>query len=181
MNSQLLDRPKVRGGHVLYLDYDGVLHHENVYRHPKKGICLSAGPEFTLFQHASLLDQLLRPYPEVRIVLSTSWVRVLGMQRAASYLPDELRRRVVGATFHSQMFELEFINTPRGQQVFNDYLRRSPARVLAIDDMDDGWPVHFREHLVIADEVHGISPASVQRELSEKLARNFEAGLVRGA
>lgn len=165
---------------MLYLDYDGVLHHENVYRHPKKGICLSAGPEFTLFQHAPLLAELLQPYPEVRIVLSTSWARVLGMQRAASYLPDELRRRVVGATFHSQMFELEFINTARGQQVFTDYLRRSPARVLAIDDVDDGWPESFREHLVIADAVYGISPPWVQRGLAEKLARNFAEDLERG-
>lgn len=173
MSAPQTTRPKVCGGQVLYLDYDGVLHHENVYRHPKKGIYLSAGPGFTLFQHAPLLSELLKPYPSVQIVLSTSWARVLGMTRAASYLPEELRRRVVGATYHSEMFDLEFSHTQRGQQVYQDYLRRSPSKVLALDDVDEGWPPAFREHLVLTDDIHGISPPSVQEELRSKLASHF--------
>lgn len=173
MNSLLLDRPRVHGGQVLYLDYDGVLHHESVYRHPKHGISLSAGPDFKLFQHAPLLGELLRPYPEVRIVLSTSWVRVMGLRRAASYLPDELRARVVGATFHARMVRVEFVHTSRGLQVYEDYLRRSPSAALALDDDDDGWPVAFRKHLVLTDEVHGISLPRVRKELESKLASHF--------
>lgn len=173
MNKLFTPRPRVCGGQVLYLDYDGVLHHEAVYRHPKRGIFLTAGPGFTLFQHAPLLAELMQPYPEVRIVLSTSWSRVLGMSRAASYLPQELRRRVVGATFHSEMYEHEFLNTARGLQVYQDYLRRSPSAALALDDTDEGWPDTFREHLVLTDEVHGISAPKVRKELERKLASHF--------
>jgi hypothetical protein len=173
MHTLLFERPRVCGGQVLYLDYDGVMHHEKVYRHPKHGIRVYAGPQFTLFQHAPLLGELLRPYHEVRIVLSTSWVRALGMRRAASYLPDELRQRVVGATFHSRMLSFEFAHTPRGLQVYEDYLRRSPSAALAIDDTDEGWPAAFREHLVLTDEAHGISHPSVLSELKSKLASHF--------
>jgi len=173
MSTRLPDSPKVRGGQVLYLDYDGVLHHERVYRHPKKGIYISAAPQFTLFQHAGLLGELLRPYPSVRIVLSTSWVRTLGLRRAASYLPDELRSRVIGATFHSRMSKSDFSDMPRGQQVYEDYLRRAPSQVLAIDDDENGWPPFLREHLVVTDNVHGISEPQVLEGLTRTLAAVF--------
>ncbi len=61
------DRPD-----ILYLDYDGVLHPEDVWRHPKRGIHFgSAGAGHRLFEHAGLLDEVLRPYPQVRVVLYT--------------------------------------------------------------------------------------------------------------
>lgn len=56
---------------VLYLDYDGVLHHEDVRWRPRVGAYMNA-TGFRLFEHANLLDVLLRPFPELRIVLSTS-------------------------------------------------------------------------------------------------------------
>lgn len=171
--STLPGSPKVRGGQVLYLDYDGVLHHERVYRHPKKGIHIAAGPEFKLFQHAELLSELLRPYPAVRIVLSTSWVAALGLRRAASYLPDELRCRVIGGTFHSRMSRSDFAALTRGQQVYADYVRRAPAQVLAIDDIKEGWPQFFREYLVVTDAVHGISHPQVLEGLTRTLANVY--------
>ena len=42
---------------VLYLDFDGVLHHENVLWHPNKGAYLCAPSRYTLFQHAELLAE----------------------------------------------------------------------------------------------------------------------------
>ena len=92
-----------RGELLLYLDYDGVLHHEDVRWHPRRGVYLNAPPEFRLFQHAELLETLLAPHPDVSIVLSTSWVRVLGYSRSVKRLPPGLRERVIGATYHSNM------------------------------------------------------------------------------
>ena len=51
------------GGLLLYLDYDGVLHHENVLWHPRMGAYLSAPEEFKLFQHVGLLEDLLADCP----------------------------------------------------------------------------------------------------------------------
>ncbi len=61
-----------RGELVLYLDFNGVLHHENCLCHPRKGPYLCAPAGHTLFQHVALLQELLFAYPDVRIVLSTS-------------------------------------------------------------------------------------------------------------
>ncbi len=57
---------------VLYLDYDGVLHNDSVYRVRGQGIVIRDG---VLFEWAHYLVEALRPYPDIRIVLSTSWVR----------------------------------------------------------------------------------------------------------
>ncbi len=130
-------RPRGCGAPVLYLDYDGVLHHENVLRHPRRGI-YAGEPGFTLFEHAPLLELLLQPFPAVSIVLSTSWVRVLGYSRALERLPKGLQARVIGSTFHSEMDEEIFVSKRRGQQVLEDVTRRKPSSWIALDDTDEG-------------------------------------------
>lgn len=158
-----------RGELVLYLDYDGVLHHENVLRHPRRGIYLGAPPEFTLFQHAALLETLLQPYPAVRIVLSTSWVRVLGYSYSVKRLPPGLRERVIGATYHSRMNEQRFTQLPRGVQVLDDVQRRRPSGWLALDDDGAGWPESHQHCLVLTDERLGLSAPGVAESLRSKL------------
>lgn len=173
MSSTASGLPKGYGQHVLYLDFDGVLHHENCLWHPKKGAYLSAPREFTLFQHAELLEALLAPYPAVLIVLSTNWVRRYGVARTAKRLPDSLRQRVIGATVHSAMDETYLSSLPRGLQVYEDVLRRKPGQFIAIDDVDEGWPLAIREHLVLTDEKYGISHPPVLAVLKSKLASHF--------
>src|SRR5450830_368975 len=106
---------------ILYLDFDGVLHHENCLWHPKRGAYLVAPPRYLLFQHSALLEQLLEPYPAIQIVLSTSWVRRYGWSTTTKRLPQSLQARVIGSTFHSRhMRDDEFACLLRGQQVFED-------------------------------------------------------------
>jgi len=56
---------KGRGERLLYLDFDGVLHHENVLWHPRIGAYLSAPDGYVLLQHAELLKRMLALYPQV--------------------------------------------------------------------------------------------------------------------
>ena len=158
-----------RGELVLYLDYDGVLHHEDVRWHPRRGVYLNAPAGFTLFQHAPLLEALLEPYPDVRIVLSTSWVRALGYIRAVKRLPPGLQARVIGATYHSKMHERAFAMLPRGVQVLDDVERRAPKDWLALDDDGSGWPNEHEQRLVLTDERLGLSVPGLPHTLSTKL------------
>lgn len=165
--------PKGNDQCVLYLDYDGVLHHENVLWHPRRG-AYAGPPGFELFEHAHLLASLLAPYPDMRIVLSTSWVRRYGCYGSAKRLPPSLRERVLGATFHSRMNEDAFLYMPRGQQVFEDVLRRKPRAWFALDDSDEGWPDEQRQNVVTTDAHLGIgAPGAVEavRSQLERLAR----------
>jgi hypothetical protein len=161
---------KGRGKPVLYLDFDGVLMHENVLWHPRRGAYLHAPPGYRLFQHASLLDEMLRPHPSIQVVLSTSWVRQYGCFGAAKRLPPGLRKRVIGATYHSRMPVLEFTGRSRGAQVTEDVLRRRPGSWLALDDDPEGWPDWAAPHFLQTDPYEGISPPQFQDELRPRLA-----------
>ena len=72
---------------VLYLDFDGVLHHGEVYWSPRKGPYIDPTVKQKLFAYAGLLEELLLPYPNLAIVLSTSWVLKYGCHGAARRLP----------------------------------------------------------------------------------------------
>ena len=154
---------------LLYLDFDGVLHHENVLWHSLIGPYLSAPDGYVLFQHATLLESLLEPYPQVSIILSTSWVRRFGAVKAAKNLKPSLRYRVVGATFNSRRDDASFAATPRGLQVHQDVLRRKPKAWIALDDDVVGWPQDCRGNLVRTNKREGISDPVVRETLQTKL------------
>lgn len=160
--------PRCIGGRVLYLDYDGVLHPESVYVYPKLGPVLLNAPGHRLFEHCALLEEVLVPYPDVCVVLSTSWMRrYKSLSHVVRRLTPTLRVRVVGATYHSRMDQTAFASAPRGMQIWSDVLRRMPMGWLALDDDYVHWPAWCREQLVRTDEVLGISAPPV---LKEKLA-----------
>lgn len=162
--------PAGRNCLVLYLDFDGVLHHENVRISTKGGPFLLAPERYRLFQHADLLTDLLAPFPEVQIVLSTSWAVRYGVTGAAKRLPPELRSRVIGGTFHNRhMRKDEFQWLPRGQQVIEDVQRRQPRDWLALDDNEDGWTEPHFKHWVQTHMYEGISDPGFLATFKQKL------------
>ena len=165
-----MSTPAGRNELVLYLDFDGVLHHQNVLWRPKRGAYLSAPPEFHLFQNVELLEKLLAPYPQVRIVLSTSWVLQYRYNGALKRLSLPLRQRTIGATYHSTMDRWNFAESPRGMQVWRDVLRRQPRDWLALDDDYLDWPIWCLDKYVRTHPEKGISEPEVTAELRRKLA-----------
>lgn len=171
-------RAGAKRGAYLYLDFDGVLHHADVYMAPTGVIYFGAdamamGREHSLFEHAPILIEALEPYPFVEIVLSTTWSRVLGHDEAKAFLPQALAKRVVGSTFYSGMDEHAFAQMPRGEQVQMDVARRAPKAWVAIDDMIDDWPDEITENLVASNPDRGISSLAVQSRLVEALHTHF--------
>jgi hypothetical protein len=161
--------PKGQGAVVLYLDFDGVLHHEDVWWHPRRGVYIQT-PGYRLFEHVPLLEAALAPFPEVSVVLSTSWVRYRRFSDSAKRLGPNLRERVIGATFHSQMSRQGFESLPRGIQVLNDVARRRPRFWVALDDDLENWVPEYRDHLIHCDNVLGISAPGVLYALHQRLS-----------
>ncbi|REG59372.1 hypothetical protein B0G80_2119 [Paraburkholderia sp. BL6669N2] len=139
---------------------------------PNRGPFIASPPGHMLFEHAPLLERVLLPYPGVRIVLSTSWIRMYGgsVAKVARRLTPDLRARVVGATFHKSMDAESFKQSPRGMQIWSDVLRRQPQDWLALDDDYLHWPSWCRDKLIRTHEVLGISAPTVLAELRAKLA-----------
>lgn len=154
-------------GPVLYLDFDGVLHPDEVYR--VRGRIVLQCDGMNLFEWAPLLAEHLEPYPDVRIVLSTSWVRVLSFKEARAWLPDALGSRVIGATWHSAMDQFWWQNLSRYQQICLHAKRHRISRWLAIDDDTEGWPDDSREQLVHTDSMLGIATPDTRAMLLRKL------------
>lgn len=158
------------GAPGLYLDFDGVLQHENVLWHPNIGPYVSGAPDgYILVKHAQLLEQILLPYPEVAIVLSTSWVRRYGCASAAKQLRPSLRARVVGSTFHARMDIQIFLAKPHGLQALDDALRRKPKDWLALDDDGSEWPEGCLERIVKTHPHEGINDPAVREQFRKKL------------
>lgn len=159
------------GKKLLYLDFDGVLHDEGVFfRHSGEIFMGTAGR--TLFEWMPVLELLLAPHPDVKIVLSTSWVRVKGFRFAKTQLSVHLQSRVIGATFHRrQMRKDEFIFLSRGEQVAADVARRGPKAWFALDDDDEGWPRWCRDKLIKTDGSFGISAPEIREAVRLTLER----------
>ncbi|MGU9849510.1 HAD domain-containing protein [Pseudomonas koreensis] len=155
---------------VLFLDFDGVLHPDGVYR-TRTGLELRAPGQ--LMMHAGILVEILKEFPQVKISLSTSWVRILGYRRARSALPPELQVLTVSSTWHSRMPKAPF----EGYDMFSRYhqIRAAVTRAgltnwIALDDDPfESWPDHDRR-LIRTDPDLGLNSVPTQEELRFKLS-----------
>jgi hypothetical protein len=150
---------------ILFLDYDGVLHPNEVYRVPGKGIVLKMdGHE--LFEWAELLADTLDDHQDVRIVLSTSWVWTIGFDKSKSRLPVRLRERVIGSNWHSSMNQRDWKLMSRFDQI-SVYVNRHRLgnNWLAIDDDNYEWPINMKHHLIHTHEhdALGNTPGAIEK------------------
>ena len=162
---------------VLYLDLDGVVHHEKVLWHPRKGIYMSPyeAAGHSLFEWVPILESVLQPHPAVALVLSSTWCIRPGYSATLKRLPASLRARFIGGTYHRRVHGVDpwnlsmFRTTPRGVRVQEDAQRRRPQQWIALDDDLEDWPDSCRQNLVACEGTTSLSNPEVQHELREKL------------
>lgn len=155
---------------VCYCDYDGVTHDDAVYS-SRQGEIYIRTPGRSLFEWLPLLEELLVPFPDVKIVLSTSWVRFKGFEFAKSRLTAGLQSRVIGATFDNRVTQkYDFDAMSRGQQICADVERRMPTRWFAIDNDEKDWPTWCRDLLIKTNDGLGLSELAVQDQIRKMLA-----------
>jgi hypothetical protein len=159
---------------ICYLDYEAVLHDGNVLRNRSTGMSIKT-PGRHFFEWMPILDELLAPYPDLKIVLSTTWVRELGFNEAKHELSPALRERVIGATFlHPKIVKAEFDMLSRGMQILGDVQRRKPTHWFALDDDAFGWPAKYKDHLIQTSDALGLSDPAVQEKVRERLATIYK-------
>ena len=160
---------------ILFLDFDGVLHPDSAYLVKGRPTLKGKGG---LFMWAPLLIKTLADFPEIQIVLSTSWARELSFNRARRWLPKELRARVVGSTWHSAMsFKREGFRSlatwwdeaTRYQQIKRYAGRAGLTDWVAIDDQPEGWGADDLGKLVHTHSETGLSDPVVLAVLAARL------------
>lgn len=152
---------------VLYRGFDGILHPSDVRvtrEEPLRPRIYERGQptDKAFFRHQTLLELLLRPHPDLRIILSTSWAGTFGYEFVVKQLMPELQGRVIGAAIES--------GRTRFDKIRIDVERCGVTRWIALDDDRDGWLEEMR-HLLVAptNPVFSLAQPGVSEELAEKL------------
>lgn len=149
----------LKGKKVLYLDFDGVLHHYWVQAgrgRPAEPILDEYG--YTLFEYEPVLVELIKP-TDVLIVLSTSWANLQyhSTAWAKKWLHQELQDRIVGRTADVWMAPRKFRALPRGHQVMLHANQFKPDRWFALDDDIRGFEA-CPHNFVRTNPVSGLIP-----------------------
>ncbi len=111
---------------VLFLDFDGVLHTLNA-------------PDHRRFQHLNRLETLLRRFPSVDLVISSTWREMHGLDQLRTFFSSDMAARVIDTTGHAAELNStpdRLIGYPREAEIF-DWMRthRSASNNwLALDD-----------------------------------------------
>ena len=162
---------------ILFLDFDGVLHPDAAFLVKGRPTLKAEGE---LFMWAPLLVDVLTDFPDVQIVLSTSWARELSFSRARCWLPYSLRVRVIGSTWHSLMaFQPDgfpvahtwWDAATRYQQIKRYVGRAGLLNWVAIDDQPEGWGAEDVDKLVHTNGETGLSDPAVRALLAARLMK----------
>jgi hypothetical protein len=159
---------------VIYCEFDGLFHPAEGSRYRSMSITRHKFHGHSLFESCPILEELLSPYPRLKIVLSTSWVQARGFRGAKVCLTSGLQSRVIGATFDTRHLHAEdFADVSRYAQIKKDVDFRNPRHWLAIDDDGCDWPSSELNALVLAPAELGLSCPETQTLLLHRLADIF--------
>lgn len=94
---------------LLFLDFDGVLHNDEVYLEPCNPMLTESERQFVtrggrrvtgtnLFEHCDRLAAALEPFPNVSIVITSTWREHFDLDALKGFLPPALAEQVIGVT-----------------------------------------------------------------------------------
>jgi len=144
-------------GILLYLDYDGCLHNWACHFGIYDGTKFRYPEGFKLFEYMGLLEELLHPYPEVKIILIQE-------------LTPGLRQRVIGTVLHRGTNSKITYGTKIGHLAGIDIKKRKPKDWFALCGNLDGWSSDFAEKVIVTHHELGVSHPKVKQLIRERLA-----------
>jgi hypothetical protein len=132
---------------ILFLDFDGVLHPDPCEKNE-------------LFCNLVNFEALLRAYPDIEVVISSTWRLTFDITSLRSYFSEDLQHRIIDKTPRCSA-----VNYPRGREC-EEWLQREQRQDevwLAIDD----WPYHFDDmigrQLFLTDSDIGLDVEAIER------------------
>ena len=154
---------------TLFLDYDGVLHPAEVFigEDGKPELNWPDDPSLGLFAWAPILDEIINEFDplgdKIRIVISSTWGHHFGWEKAAEYLPQPLKDKVVGGTDESFSF---FTRYKRAWPIMQYIIQNNIENWLAVDDTELWlWPDDMQKNVIKCNSAMGLSEPAVQEEL----------------
>ncbi|CAM8635706.1 HAD domain in Swiss Army Knife RNA repair proteins [Comamonadaceae bacterium] len=154
---------------LLYLDYEGCLHNRYCLFGFYDGTAFREPKGYKLFQYMDLLEELLLPYPQVKIILSTDWLHFFKKLDTIKALSPNLRLRVIGTVLHRGTNSKKTEGKTIGQLAEQDIKKRKPKDWLAIGDNTEGWSPLFAHKVILTHYELGISEPRAKRLIQERL------------
>lgn len=153
---------------TIYLSFGGVLNVGHGVLDQFGGVTLDTGRP--LFEYAPYLIDVLAPYSQVQIVLTTSWLHSLGAERTIALLPDHLLRKVVSTTLGTppRLGEIKD-GTAKTMSIMRHAARHGVSKWLALDDDAWGVPSGFEEHFLHTDSEKALGSPEARKQLREWL------------
>lgn len=148
---------------ILFLDFDGVLHPPEVYL--RNGEPWLDSEDLNLFCWAHLLEATLLIYPELKIVISSSWSKIFGIEVLKQKLPTSLAERVIDTT---RLYQIN--KHARGLEILFYATDHNITNWIALDDDGFEWPASELDKFIRCNPDRGVSSPLIIKKLSEKLA-----------
>ncbi|MFM0367063.1 HAD domain-containing protein [Paraburkholderia sediminicola] len=150
----------------IYLNFDGVLHPDQVFYETGCMPSLLA-LEHSALEHAELLATTLERYVDVQIVLNTWWTFYLGLDACKDLLPSSLAARVIGSTVqHASTYDAIPVRFREAER----YIARQPTRgCLVLDHSNARYRREFLPHLLLLEPDEGLGNRSARRTLERRL------------
>ena len=135
---------------ILFLDFDGVLHStSNAIGHRDD------------FNKLPLLENWLRQYPEVDVVVSSSWRELMKIEELREIFSEDLRHRVIDTCPIISINEET--NYYRCEEILGWIkLKKYEGLWLALDDATHEFPPFF-ERLVVCQKHIGIDESVIKK------------------
>jgi hypothetical protein len=152
---------------ILYLNFDGVLHPDQVFY--EKGYMPSLlTPRHYALEHAELLASALEGFGEVAIVLNTWWTFYLGFDACKDLLPATLAARVSDST----MRHIGTYGTmPSRREEAELHIARQRFRPWMILDHNHAqYRRDFQPNLLLLDPCEGLGSRAAQRRIERRLS-----------
>jgi hypothetical protein len=116
---------------ILFLDFDGVLH--PLFTRPEL-----PPEESRPFCYLPRFAAVLRDYPSVEIVISSTWRLKRDLEQLREPFPHDLRPRVIDTTPH--LFDDERFGARQREALHWLALHRPGSPWIALDDLCTCWP-----------------------------------------
>lgn len=144
----------------LFLDFDGVLHPEPCYDRSR------------LFCQLPLFEAVLKDFPDVNIIISSTWRESLTLKELMAFFSDDIGRRIVGVTprFEDVQDEESFGRYVRQDEIVAWMRKNEPQNSehwIALDDKH--WHFKpFEKRLIKCANWKGFTEVEAE-QLREKL------------
>jgi hypothetical protein len=142
---------------IIFLDFDGVLHPDPCT--PSQAFC-----------HLSHFEAVLIDYPNINVVISSSWRRLKSINQLREYFSIELRHRILGMTpFLSEGDHM------RGKEceLWLRLQKKDEEEWLAIDDKSNNFEDWISGQLYLTKSEIGLDDAAIS-SLRKIIQRDFK-------